>query len=266
MATFLSYNSTGINSVKCQFINELSDEYNVNYVAIQEHFKCTKNTDKFFRDKFGQYYSYVIPGHRTPGQEYGRAKAGLAQLSRKSIDIRKDRINTRSFRIQAQVLNFSSGKILWVNTYLPTDPQTVDKFDDTELLELLNEIETILTSIAYTDVIWAGDLNWDMTRSTAFSKIMKEFTQRMGLVSLWSTRPVNFTHVHTDNKSVSTVDHFIVNPELLPRVCGSGAIQTGDNLSRHSPIWLKIDIGEPLPLKKEIPHRTPRKPSWPKAS
>ena len=266
MATFLSYNSTGINSVKCQFINDLSDEYNVNYVAIQEHFKCTKNTDKFFRDKFGQYYSYVIPGHRTPGQEYGRAKAGLAQLSRKSIDIRKDRINTRSFRIQAQVLNFSSGKILWVNTYLPTDPQTVDKFDDTELLELLNEIETILTSIAYTDVIWAGDLNWDMTRSTAFSKIMKEFTQRMGLVSLWSTRPVNFTHVHTDNKSVSTVDHFIVNPELLPRVCGSGAIQTGDNLSRHSPIWLKIDIGEPLPLKKEVPHRTPRKPSWPKAS
>ena len=95
---------------------------------------------------------------------------------------------------------------------------------------------------------------------------MKESIHRIGLVSLWSAYPVDFTHVHTDNKSVSTVDHFIVNPELLPRVCGSGAIQAGDNLSRHSPIWLKISLGEPLPLKKVVPHRTPRKPSWPKAT
>ena len=196
MATFMSYNPTGINTVICQFKNEISDEYNVNYVSIQEHFKSTKKTDKFFRDKFRQHYSYVIPGHRTSGQESGRAKAGLAQLSNKSIDIRKDRVNTRNYRIQAQVLSFSSGKILWLNTYLPTDPQTVHKYDDTELMEVLKEIETILTSIAYKDVIWAGDLNWDMARGTAFSRIMKGFIQRMGLVSLWSTFPADFT-LHT---------------------------------------------------------------------
>ena len=129
MVTFMSYNSTGINTVKCNWINEICDNYDVNYLAIQEHFKSTKTTDKFFRDNFKEFNSYVIPGHRSPGQDSGRAKAGLAQLSLKALAIRKDRVLTRGFRIQAQVLLLNDKKILWITTYLPTDPQTVEVFD-----------------------------------------------------------------------------------------------------------------------------------------
>ena len=131
--TFMSYNSTGLSSVKCQWVQEICDENDVDYISIQEHFKQnSKSLDKYFRTNFKDYYSYVIPAHRNPGQDSGRSRAGVAQLSRKSISVKKDRVVSRSFRIQAQVLNFPSCRLLWINTALPTNPQRVN-YDDTEL-------------------------------------------------------------------------------------------------------------------------------------
>ena len=265
MVTFMSYNSTGMSTVKCQWINEICEENDVDYLAIQEHFKCTKSTDKFFRENYRDYNSYVIPGHRPPGQDNGRAKAGLAHLSRKRLAVRKDRIVTRNYRIQAQLLNFPSSRILWINTYMPTDPQTVGQYDAAELMEVLREVEDIMTNNDFNDVVWAGDLNWHVERNSHFSHIMKNFVDRMELVSLWSHYNVDFTHMHTDNKSVSTLDHFLISPRLLSLVCGAGVIHRGDNMSRHSPIWLKLDLGI-LPKKLSVSERVPIKPSWSKAS
>ena len=132
---------------------------------------------------------------------------------------------------------------------MPTDPQTKASYDDTELQELLVEVETILSSSTYNDVLWSGDMNWDMKRDSKFSNIMRDFVEKMGLVTLWSKQEVDFTHIHTDNKSTSTVDHFILSPRLIPLVAGAGVIHRGDNLSRHCPIWVELNLGE-LPGKK----------------
>ena len=50
---------------------------------------------KYFSDEFDKFHSYVIPGYRAKGQDSGRPKAGLAQLSRKDLDVRKDRVVTK---------------------------------------------------------------------------------------------------------------------------------------------------------------------------
>ena len=84
-------------------------------------------------------------------------------------------------------------------------------------------------------------------------------------MSLWSHHKIDFTHIHTNNKSVATLDHFLISPRLLPLVKGAGVIHRGDNMSRHSPIWLKLDLGS-LPKKLRVSSRTPIKPSWPKAT
>ena len=76
--TFMSSNSTGISSVKCNFICDICDELDVDYLAVQEHFKNTRTTDKYFRDKFREYNSFVVPAYRAPGQDSGRCKAGMA--------------------------------------------------------------------------------------------------------------------------------------------------------------------------------------------
>ena len=59
---FISYNSTGISTDKCDFVNRLCDENDVQFVSIQEHFKNNKVTDKYFCAKFGKFNLYIIPG------------------------------------------------------------------------------------------------------------------------------------------------------------------------------------------------------------
>ena len=63
---------------------------------------------------------------------------------------------SNSKRIQAQVLNFPSSRLLWINAYLPTDPRTI-VFDETELLAVLGDIEAVLDNTHYDDVLISGD-------------------------------------------------------------------------------------------------------------
>ena len=264
--TFMSYNPTGLNSsVKCRFSNSVCSDYNVDFLAVQEHMKFISNTNQYFSKQFPDYFSYVIPGYRTPGQESGRAKAGLAQLVRKDIKVKKTRVPSRNYRIQAQVLHFPTTRVLWLNTYSPTDPQLVNEYDDHELQELFAEVEEILLGDNFDDVLWGSDLNWEPRRNTYFSRRVGMFIDKLGLTSAWTQHPISHTHVHTDNRSLSVLDHFILSPRLLPLIDGCGVVERGDNLSRHCPIWIRLKLGA-LPTRKPSPTWIPRRPSWSKAS
>ena len=93
---------------------------------------------------------------------------------------------------------------------------------------------------------------------------MSRFTEILGLVSVWNKFPVGYTHMHTDFSSTSTLDHFLVNPRLLAVVVDAGAIHLGDNLSRHSPIMMKLGIGN-LPVREINKLKPTRSPAWYKA-
>ena len=110
---------------------------NADYLTVQEHFKKNKLVDKYFKEQFPDYSPYVIPAYRENTQDSGRPKGGIAQLSKKSIKVKHERVRTKSFRIQAQVLHFPTTRLLWINSYLPTDPRTL-RFNDEELIEVLN--------------------------------------------------------------------------------------------------------------------------------
>ena len=94
---FMSYNSTGMNTVKADWIRGLSIVTNSNLISIQEHFKKTKTVDKFFKDQFPDKTSYIVEGHREKGQDSGRPKGGLAQMRNKNMDLKVDRISTNNF-------------------------------------------------------------------------------------------------------------------------------------------------------------------------
>ena len=106
------------------------------------------NTDKTFKRGFSDFHSYVKPGYRAPGQFTGGAKAGLAQMCRKEYSIKKVRVSTTGFRVQAQVLELPNSKVLWLNTYLPPDPQ-LQHYDDGELQEVLEEVRTIFQTAQF---------------------------------------------------------------------------------------------------------------------
>ena len=61
IVSFLSYNSTGFNSIKAKWMRDLCSVSNVDFFSLQEHFKSSKNADQHFRDQFPDYFSYVLP-------------------------------------------------------------------------------------------------------------------------------------------------------------------------------------------------------------
>ena len=65
---------------------------------------------------------------------------------------------------------------------------------------------------------------------TYFARTMASFVERLGLVSLWSDHPVNYTYMHNDNKSVSVLDYPLLSPRLLGLVEECGVVERGDNL------------------------------------
>ena len=258
---FLSYNSTGMDTVKSAWINDLCKVTCTDFCAIQEHFK--KSVTSFFKEKFSHHNSYVIPASRNKDQDSGRPKGGLAQLSKKKLQVKIVRIPTKLFRVQAQVIHFPNTRLLWINTYMPTDPQTI-QFNDEELNEVLREVEMVMDNAEFDDVVWAGDLNWEKSRTSGFSERMKTFTEAAGLSSVWDSFPVSYTHIHTDLKSTATLDHFLVNERLLSLITDAGVLHLGDNPSRHSPIMLKIAIGD-IPTRKSVSRSSVKRPAWYKA-
>ena len=175
------------------------------------------------------------------------------------------RVESKSPRVQAQVVTFPNCKLVWINTYMPCDPQK-QQFDDTELLESLATVEGIISASSDCEIVWSGDINYDERRDNHFTRTVTAALQRLGLTSVWKDHPVDHTHIHTDGVSTSTIDHFLVSPRLLGLVERGTALQRGDNLSRHSPILLTLRLGE-LPRREVAAQPPPRRmPAWDSAT
>ena len=265
IVNFMSYNSTGMNTIKTDWIRDLIKTCDIQFFQLQEHFKKIKTLEAYFKNEFPLCDSFVIPAHREPGQDNGRAKGGLAQLNSRKYNVRKQRIATSSWRLQAQILHFGEYKLLWINSYFPTDPQTIN-YDETELLEVMTEIENIIDNSDFDDILLGGDFNYDKRRNSGFVIAMNEFLEKIGLVSVWEKFAIDFTHLHTDLHSSSILDNFFMNEELLEHVVDAGPVHLGDNLSRHSPIMIKLDVGSIPARSKSRSIPKPRRPAWGKAT
>ena len=65
----------------------------------------------------------------------------------------------------------------------------------------------------FVDILWNGDIHYDPSRTSGFAR----FLNRIGLESLWEHFPI-----HTDVKSTSTLEHFIVNKRLVNSIIDCG--------------------------------------------
>ena len=90
-------------------------------------------------------------------------------------------------------------------------------YNNNQLLPLQLEIESIMDDCQFDD--------------SGYSVNMKDFADRIGLVSVWDKFDIDYTHIHTDLKSTLTLDHSLVNKRLLEKITAAGPIHLGDNLS-----------------------------------
>ena len=115
---FMSYNSTGLDTVNVDWIQDLINTCEIDFLQKQEHFKATKSVQSYFKKNFNNSDSFVVPAYRELFQDNGRAKGGLAVISAKHLDVKRERIKTKSWIIQAQILQIEYNGLLWINCYL----------------------------------------------------------------------------------------------------------------------------------------------------
>ena len=238
--------------------------FKIEFLQLQEHFKAIKTVDQYFKKNFSDFDSFIVPAFRECDSHAGRPKGGLSQCSRMNVNVKKEKIVCKNWRIQAQILHFGSFKLLWINVYFPTDPQT-GQFDSAELLATLSDIDGIINNNNFSELLLGGDFNYDRSRSTRFCSLVSDFLVKHGLVSCWEKFNANYTYQHTNLSSFSTIDHFFVSEHFLNNCIDAAPIHLGDNRSNHSPIVLKIQLPT-VPEKEQVKTSVPNRPSWSKAS
>ena len=241
----ISYNSTGFNGVKGNFLNFLSASMNIDIFCVQEHFHLRQNVSKVQKELLN-FDSFIIPATKSNDTIYsGRPSGGLCIFWRHSLNnCIKVIKHPDSTRVQA--IDFQ-GKYLIINTYFPTDPRTPN-FDDFALLKCIEDIKWYLDSHPNYIPLVVGDLNSDFSRNTRFVNIVREFMMAYNLVSVWSSYPVDFTfsqsQVRNGNNilSFSCIDHFLTLSTELNIINNAQVLHLGDNLSSHDPIYLSVNV------------------------
>ena len=264
---FLSYNSTGFNTQRAELLKDVCSEYDSAkcFLSVQEHWLLHKNKYKIDNLMSSDQVVYSIGAFKDHTQvKAGRGKAGLAQIWHESVDHLVSRVSIPSAnRVQAVIVSLSS-KILWINSYFPGDPGC-DEFDETELRETLSSIKWVLENVEYDNILWCGDINADFGRNSRFCDIVRSFINEHQLKQAWMNFQIDSTFSSPANESTSIIDHFVYNNSLSSSIIDAGVIHRGDNLSGHSPIYLKLSTTE-LHRKIPIPRQFHPKQCWKKAS
>ena len=267
----ISHNSTGWNELKGNYLIDLANLLEANFISVQEHFHLRPNVYKIENSMPG-FNSFIVPATKqTNVVSSGRPTGGLALFWRKSIqNLVKVKLHPTSSRVHA--VEFMSNYLI-INCYFPVDPKTAN-FDDFNLLSCLQDIQWYIDSHPNHTVVLAGDFNADLSRNTRFVNIIRDFMMNNSLVTAWSSFPVDYTFCHnqvrngTNIVSTSTIDHFMVNSDKLGLIEEALVLHTGDNLSVHEPIFMSLNVEsyqKPTAPTTEKVINTP-KPMWSKAS
>jgi len=145
-------------------------------------------------------------------------------------------------QIYGILINCNSRVILVMCVYFPTDPGTI-QFDDTQLDIILSDITSVCESTNPDGLMISGDINCDFTRASGFVDKVKQYMVEKGLCTIWNNYPVDYTYVHTDKESVSTIDHFIVNRDVLNLCAAAGVDHQYSDGIFHSPIYAHLNLG-----------------------
>ena len=181
-------------------------------MAVQEHWLLGKNKSKIDRFLSDELIVFSIPAFKDHQQvRRGRGKAGLAQIWHQSYDHLVTKLSVPvTKRVQGVIVKFPSSTVLWINAYLPCDPGS-DDFDETELRQTLTGITWLIQNTDHDNIVLSGDINADLSRSTRFTDIVKEYIATHQLTSAWHSSPIDYTFKAPCSESSSVIDHFLHN-------------------------------------------------------
>ena len=275
-----SYNSTGFSIAVQDYLETLLTFTDI--LCLQEHFlldskdRKHSNTSKIRNRYSDSYDMFIEPAVKSSTQvTKGRGSGGLLTLWNKSLTKYVSKVDCPNYRLQATKFSLPGAPILIFNSYFPCDPRT-ENFDETEVINLLQDIKSVARKSSCSNIILLGDLNCHFPRNNRFTNLVRDFLEgELGLTIMWehpeaghlnNIQQINYTHLSTVRNipAYSILDHFVVSPQFYQVITSAGVIHSGSNPSNHSPIYLKLSVGELDHELESIPSES--KISWDKAT
>ena len=118
----LSYNSTGWNTFKADFINTILLTHGIMICALQEHFKLKDNLNEL--NCFNNYEVFSIPATYKDSNtlHLGRPSGGISLIYSHSLCQFTTRlVCPGSHRVQGLKVDCPESSFLFINTYFPND-------------------------------------------------------------------------------------------------------------------------------------------------
>ena len=130
----------------------------------QENFILRDNSSKL-RQAFPGFQILINPAVKKH-LNTGRPINGMFIAFPDSIKNNVEDVSPGFWRVQAAKISFKYSKLLLINSYFPTDPQR-DNVDESDFLETLGHIKKVIDLNICDAVLWAGDLNSDLSRHSS---------------------------------------------------------------------------------------------------
>ena len=149
------------------------------------------------------------------GIKAGRPYGGVAICYHASLKCKIEKIPTNSKSVCALKIGIEQISILLVNVYMPCSENrdALDKYTN-----ILEEISSLCIKSATQHLILAGDWNADPSRNDMRTTLFKNFISQENLINVLdkdiSNVPYTYWNQRVTPPSTSTVDHFLVSPNL----------------------------------------------------
>ena len=237
--SFSSYNIKHYDSTKIDAVKDIFK--NSSFMILQETWLTESEFTRRFKNDFpnGECFasSRMEQEEIRPGRPYG----GVAICYHSNLRCQVENIPTESKSICVLKISFHDLHILLVNVYMPSSDNTaaLNMYDT-----ILQEISIICNKYPTHSLILGGDWNADPSRNDGRTQLFKRFILQEDLCNSLYLDCANVSHTYkcTRNDTESTLDHFLLSPNMTNFVTSYESLDLHNNFSDHSPIMLKLDV------------------------
>ena len=205
---------------------------------LQEHWMYPDRFLEVVKKEFNNIECIVTSPMNENELTHGRPRGGTAILYKSNINAKIEKLDTGCNRLTAAIITIDTMRILLITVYMPWDEQR-EGDNLNEFNEVLDAIQTVSLACDTQYIIIGGDLNCDITRDVPQTHALTDFVERENLYLVLNNSNSSVAYTH---ESLSTIDHFMVTPNLSDFIMKYETYETVTNFSDHIPIIMHMDI------------------------
>ena len=193
-------------------------------------------------------------------QRVGRPYGGTAIVWHSSIKGKVEKIDCDNNRLCAALYTTDNMTMLLVNVYMPCD----NNCHDDDFINILNDVSLLFYRYNPSHVVFGGDMNVDLSRTSPNSGMLTDFITDFNLLPCIDLSQSNVPYTFIDRtNNTSRIDHFFISSVLQENIIECSII---DNHLYSDHIAVKLCLQIDMNYIVEIDRPYSVKQAWYKAS